>query len=259
MSKGKKGRYTVALLSVLYPLITIALVFSIWAIVAAAVHKPLIIPSIGATFNGLGVLLSSGDFYAAAGFTLLRTLLGYIISLALALIGAVCAALFSPVRKLLSPLIAISRAVPTMSVILLCLLWVSNNILPVAVCVVIICPLLYTNILGAIDGVDRRLVQMSRVYGVPMTRQITQMYIPLVLPDILTSVRSTLSLTLKLTIAGEVMSSTAISIGQAMNMSNMYLDTDILFAWTIVAIVLSALLEGGVALIAKLCARWRDA
>ena len=259
MKEGKRDSRIIRGIGALYPLITLALIFAIWAIIAAAVDKPLIIPSVGATFKGLGLLLSSGDFYAAAALTLLRTVIGYAISLALALIGAVCAALFTPVRKLLSPLIAISRAVPTMSVILLCLLWMSNNILPVAVCVVIICPLLYTNILGAIDGVDRQLAEMSRVYGVPLRRQITQMYIPLVLPDILTSVRSTLSLTLKLTIAGEVMSGTAASIGQAMNMSNLYLETDVLFAWTLVAIVLSAILEALIVLIRKVCVRWSDA
>ncbi|MDE5618424.1 MAG: ABC transporter permease subunit [Clostridia bacterium] len=257
--KRLKNQTAVAIINIVYPLITIAAVLCAWAIAAAALNKPLILPSIGETLKGLGELMSQSVFYVQVGYTLLRLAVGYIISFVLAITAAICAAVCKPVKKLLSPLAAISRAIPTMSVILLCLLWVSNKILPVVVSVIIICPLLYTNILGAIEGVDSKLIEMSKVYSVPLAKRIKELYIPLTMPDILTSVRSTLGLSLKLMIAGEVMSNTAYSIGQAMNMSNMYLETAQLFAWTIVAIILAALLEGAVIAARRLALRWKYA
>lgn len=257
--KALKGNKAITVISVIYPLITIAAVLCVWAIAAAALHKPLILPNIGDTLKALGGLMSHFEFYTQVGYTLLRVIIGYIISFALAIAAAVCAAICKPVKKMLAPLAAISRAVPTMSVILLCLLWVSNKILPVVVSVIIICPLLYTNILGAIEGVDSKLIEMSKVYGVPLGRRIKELYIPLTMPDILTSVRSTLGLSLKLMIAGEVMSNTAYSIGQAMNMSNIYLETAQLFAWTLVSVVLAALLEGAAVVARKFALRWKYA
>ena len=237
----------------IYPLITLGLVFAVWAIAARAVDLPIVLPSVGDTFRGLGELLGSADFYVALGWTLLRTLVGFVISLALSL------ALALPVEKLLSPLVVIARAVPTMSIILLCLLWVSNRILPVVVSVFIVFPVLYTTILNAVTGVDKKLAEMSRVYKVPAARRAAKLYLPLSMPAILSGVQSTLGLMVKLIIAGEVMSGTARSIGQAMNLAHQYLETDVVLAYTLAAIALSALLEGAVALVKRLALRWRYA
>lgn len=251
----KSGR-VVKVVSLLYPLITVGLVFAVWAVAAYAVDLPIVLPTIGETFRGLGELLASADFYAAAGGTLLRTLIGFAISLILALAMALPAAFFKPVEKLLAPLVLISRAVPTMSIILLCLLWVSNRILPVVVSVFIVFPVLYTTILNAVQSVDKKLVQMSRVYKVPKVRRAAKLYIPLSMPSILSGVQSTLGLMVKLVIAAEVMSNTARSIGQSMNLAHQYLETDIVLAYTLAAIALSAILEGAVILVKKFALRW---
>lgn len=254
----KKGG-AIKAISLIYPLITVGVVFAVWAIAAYAVDLPIVLPTIGATFRGLGGLLSSAQFYAAVGGTLLRTLIGFAISLALALALALPAAFIKPVERLLSPLVILSRAMPTMSIILLCLLWVSNRILPVVVSVFIVFPVLYTTILNAVQGVDEQLKQMSEVYNVPAGRRVAKLYIPQSMPAILSGVQSTLGLMVKLIIAAEVMSNTARSIGQAMNLAQMYLETDILLAYTLVAIVLSAILEGIVRLIRKYALRWSHA
>lgn len=152
----KQGR-ALRIVGYIYPLITLGLVFAAWAIAARAVDLPIVLPSVGDTFRGLGELLGSADLYVALGWTLLRTLVGFVISLVLALALALPAAFLKPVKKLLSPLVVIARAVPTMSIILLCLLWVSNRILPVVVSVFIVFPVLYTTILNAVVGVDKKL------------------------------------------------------------------------------------------------------
>ena len=79
------------------------------------------------------------------------------------------------------------------------------------------------------------------------------------MPSILSGVQSTLGLMVKLIIAAEVMSNTARSIWQSMSLAQMYLETDVLIAYTLVAIVLSAALAGIVALIKKYALRWNCA
>ena len=104
-----------------------------------------------------------------------------------------------------------------------------------------------------------KLKQMSRIYNVPRARTAVKLYIPQSMPSILSGVQSTLGLMVKLIIAAEVMSNTARSIGQSMSLAQMYLETDVLIAYTLVAIVLSAALEGIVALIKKYALRWNCA
>lgn len=248
-----------AITSLLYPLFSLALIFALWAITAARTGSDLLIPSIGTTFDGLWDLLGQKQTYVDIACTLLRALRGFVLSFAVALALSVAAAFFKPFAKIFAPLVAIMRSTPTMSVILLCLLWTNTQIAPVFVTVLIIFPLLYTAFYSAITGVDKKLVEMAKVYRVPFVTRLLKLYVPSVLPTVFSAVRSTLSLTVKLTIAAEVLAQTRNSIGVDMQLANLYLETPVLIAWTIVAIVLGAVLELIVYGLGRLCMRWKNA
>lgn len=81
------------------------------------------------------------------------------------------------------------------------------------------------------------------------------MYIPAMLPEVLTAVGSNISLALKVMIASEVLAQTFESMGVAMQIQRIYLNTAGLMGWTIAAIVLSFLLEIAVKLIALVFVR----
>ncbi len=247
--------------SLIYPLFSLAIIVALWAITAAYTGNDLLVPSIGSTMDGLGDLLGKSGTYIDIAATLLRALRGFALSFAVALLLSVAAAFVSLLAKLLAPVIAVMRSTPTMSVILLCLLWMNNDTqaAPVFVTVLIIFPLLYSAFYTAIAGVDKKLVEMAKVYGVPFFTRITKLYVPSVLPAAFSAVRSTLSLTVKLTIAAEVLAQTKNSMGVNMQLANLYLDTPVLIAWTLIAIVLGALLEILVFVLEKICTRWKNA
>lgn len=248
-----------AIVSLIYPLFSLALIFALWAITAAYYDSDLLIPSIGTTFEKLGELLAQKQTYVDVACTLLRALRGFVLSFAIALALSVPAAFFKPFAKILAPIVAVMRSTPTMSVILLCLLWTNTQVAPVFVTVLIIFPLLYTAFYTAITGVDKKLTDMARVYRVPFMTRLLKLYVPSMLPTVFSAVRSTLSLTVKLTIAAEVLAQTRNSIGVDMQLANLYLETPVLIAWTLIAIVLGAVLELIVYALGKLCMRWKNA
>ncbi len=241
---------------IIIPLISVGVFVLIWAIVAKSMGKEIILPSPLRVLESLGTLLNSPDFYKAAGLTLLRSLESYAIAFGLALFFAVVSALSSVVEKALSPIVTIARAVPTMSVILLALIWLSSGNAPIFVAFLVIFPLLYTGMLESIKRVDKGLVAMSKVYSVRRFDIVTKLYLRETLPSVFTLMRSTLSFNLKLIIAGEVLAYTSMSMGLLMWRSSAYLDTSTLLAWTVAAIVLGYLLELFVLLLQKLLIRW---
>lgn len=247
------------LISLVYPLFSLALIFALWAATAAYTGSDLLVPSIGRTFEGVGQLLGEKQTYVDVACTLLRAFRGFVLSFAIALALAVVAAFFKPFARILAPVVAIMRSVPTMSVILLCLLWTNTQIAPVFVTVLIIFPLLYTAFYSAITGVDKKLTDMAKVYKVPFMTRLFRLYIPSTLPGMFSAIRSTLSLTVKLTIAAEVLAQTRNSIGVDMQLANLYLDTPLLIAWTLIAVVLGAALELAVYGVGRLCMRWKNA
>lgn len=242
--------------NVVLPLSGLLLFVAIWSVAALAMDKSIILPAPHEVAVSLAGLLKEASFYKAAGWTLLRSLEGYAIALAFALIFALIASFSKVFERIFSPLVIITRAVPTMSVILLALVWLNSGSAPILVAFLIIFPLLYTGIFDAIRRVDKGLIDMSRVFKVGRRNLVAKLYIRETLPSVFTLLRSTLPFNLKLTIAGEVLAYTSMSMGLFMQRSSAYLDTAALLAWTLAAIFLGYILELVVTLIRKITVKW---
>jgi NitT/TauT family transport system permease protein len=204
-------------------------------------------------FKAFFNLLTQKVFYLSVANTLGRILLSFVISFAFALLLAIISALFNGVGKVSTILASIMRAIPTMSIILLALIWLSTLNAPMLVAILVIFPLQFSGILNAIKNVDPRLIEMAKIYKVPVKKQIFNLYLPETAKDIFSTIRSTISLNVKLIIAAEVMAQTRDSMGLQMQQASMYLEMHVLFAWTIMAIILGLILEGIIILVQKLC------
>ncbi|MDE6473785.1 MAG: ABC transporter permease subunit [Clostridia bacterium] len=251
---NKKKLYQI--LNYALPFVTVVIIVAVYAIISKVVDIELIAPSVGATLKELFALLGQGYFYKAVGGTLLRALIAYVLSFALALILAILTKFCAPLRRALLPIVALVRVLPTMSLVLLALIWFKSFQATVLVAFCIIFPMLYTGMCDAIDGVDKDLIEMARVYGVGKRRLIEKLYIPQALPSVFTSIKSSIGLNLKIVISAEVLAQTADSMGLYMQLAKINLDTAILLAWTIVAIVIGGIIEGIVSLIAKKAVKW---
>ena len=99
--------------------------------------------------------------------------------------------------------------------------------------------------LAGIGAADRQLLEMARVFRVPLGRQLTGIYLPAVLPYFRSAASLGLGLCWKSGVAAEVIGTPMHSIGQQLYFAKIYLEIDRLFAWTFVIVVLSALFERG--------------
>ncbi len=252
-----KQRVLTILKTVIYPIITLIIAVIIWYFAAEKIGKAIILPNPKSVISSLWLLLGERSFWTAIGGSMLRTVESYAISFSAALILAVAATFCKPFAKLFQPLVVISRAMPTMSIILLSLIWLKSKSAPILVAVLVIFPMLYTGFYDSFARVDGSLVEMSRVYKVKPLRIIGSLYVRECLPSIFSHVRTTLPFTLKLIIAAEVLSYTRESIGNLMYQANAYLDTAALLAWTIAAIVLGFLMELAVLCAEKAVVRWK--
>lgn len=239
------------------PLIAIAAFVLLWYIAALAVNAEIILPKPSLVIKDLFLLFGKGTFWGAVGGTLMRAVISFAISLVLAACLATIGFAFKPVHKALMPIVTIVRATPTMSIILLSLIWLTSKTAPMLIGCLIIFPMLYADFYSALSNIDGGLIDMAKLYKVSGRDIVTKLYIPNTLPSFLDAVRSGISLNVKVVIAGEVIAQTRQSMGMLMQISRTMLDTASLLAWTIAAIVISYLLEVLVAIIKKYAVRWR--
>lgn len=224
----------------------VLLVWIFWAIAAKKADSEFIVPTPGSAIKTLWRVLGEAEVYRVLWRTLCRTLLAYAVSLVVALVAALLGTRFSPIAKLLSPLVSVLRTLPTMAVVLLLVIWTSRRAAVVIIALLVIMPTLYSAILSALSGVDRDILDMARVDGAKGRVLILRFYLPLALPACVLPVSTSASLTLKLIVAAEVLAGTygsAMGLGSAMQMASVYYETARLMALTVLTVVVGLALE----------------
>ena len=229
----------------------------IWEGVALYIDNSLLFPRVSEIFLSLKNLVASGDFILILWNTLSRFFISIVFSLILAIIFSVASYRYEVISFLLFPFIIFLRAVPTIAIIIVVLIWSSVERVPIVVGMLILFPILYESILGGIKNVDKNLLKMSKVFKVSTKRVVRDIYIPSIYYSISSNIPSYMGLTFKVIIAGEVLSQERLSIGGEIFINKIYLESSNIFAWIIVVIVLNYFLEKGLKTINNRVCRWK--
>ena len=232
---SKRKIYQTALIALIY--------LAVWEAVSLLVGKELLLPSPLSTFGRLLSLLTKGESWLYAGLTLLRIMSGYV----LGVVGGVLLAIFTArsrfAEALLSPLRAIIKASPVTSFILLALLWLTSDMVPLFISLLMALPIVWTTTAEAILQTDVRLVEMGRVFDLSHWQIVKKIYIPSALPQFLAACTTALGFAWKSGVAAEIIALPKQSIGYRLYESKLRIETVDLFAWTLLIVALSMLLE----------------
>ena len=215
----------------------------IWQGLALLVGKSLLLPGPMETVRRLFALFGTRAAWAAAGLTLLRTICGYLLGLVFGVLLAVLTAHVSLLDSLLRPLRSIIKATPVTSFILLAILWLNSDLVPVCISFLMVLPIVWANVHEGLLAVDRNLLEMAQLFRLPRRIRISAIYVPSVRPQFLAACTTALGFAWKSGVAAEVLAHPQRSVGNALYLSKLTLETTDLFAWTLLVILLSMLLE----------------
>ena len=210
--------------------VALALIFAVWTTAYFCVGNALVVPSVKECARAFFALFGSATFYKGLFATLLRVVFAFLLSFVLAGVFALGAYLSAYFAKIIAPILATVRCVPVLAVLLILLLWVGVDVAPVAVATLTLLPMFYTAFYSALTGVDKELLEMSKVFQVPKRRQIKSLYLPALAVASVREGSAGLALSLKLVASAEVLAQTAKSLGGQMQEAKIYLDIPLLFA-----------------------------
>ncbi|MGN1002707.1 MAG: ABC transporter permease [Oscillospiraceae bacterium] len=216
---------------------------AVWELLALLVGKPLLLPDPPTVLARLGTLVTTAAFWAITAVSLLRILCGALIALALGTALAVLTCRFKAMDALFSPLLTVIKSTPVASFIILVLIWVGRDYVPSLIVVLMVLPVVWGNVTAGVRNTDPLLLRTARVFRFSRARTLRRVYIPSVMPYFLSACRTSLGLAWKAGIAAEVLTVPARSIGKMLYESKLYLETVDLFAWTLVVIVCSLVIE----------------
>jgi NitT/TauT family transport system permease protein len=216
---------------------------TLWYIFAMAVNNPLIFPTPAEVGCRLFALTATRDFWIFTALSLLRIALGIFLAIPAAVSAAAICSRFSVIKRLFSPAVLLMKSTPVVSFILIAIFIFDREIIPSAITFIMIFPVLYGNVCEGISRTPMELIEMAKLFRIPLILRLKNVYLPAVSPYFFTALTTSVGLAIKAGVAAEVVAYIPDSVGKKLSDAKSYMEPADLLAWTAVIIVLSLILE----------------
>ena len=226
-----------------YRLGAVFLALCIWQAAAMAVGLDMLLASPLQVIERLISVWKEKDFVSTVLFSALRIGFGFLLAFMLGTLLAVLAGRFRIVENLLWPYVVTFQSVPVASFIILALIWLSSKQLTVFISFLIAFPVLYSNVLQGIRTADPQLLEMTSLFRVPWRRRFLYVMLPSIRPYLLSASSVAVGMCWKAGVAVEIIGVVKGSIGEKLYEAKIYLQSADLFAWTVMIILFSVLME----------------
>ena len=224
--------------------VPLAFWLGVWQLAAMAVKTELLLPTPLAVGQTLLSLAGTGSFWLSALYTLGRVILGLLGGVAVGSLLAFLTHFWAPADWLVSPAVRVVRATPVVSFILLIYLWVTRANIPGVIAGLMVLPVVWGSITAGLNAVDTQLLEMGRAYRFGRIKTLRLIYLPSLRSHFISGFLTAFGLAWKSGVAAEVLCPPKYAIGAQIQRAKTALETPDLFAWTVLLIVLSLVLEG---------------
>lgn len=229
-----------------YALIVIALLIAVWAIAAKIIDVDYVLPTVGETFGELVSAVTGENkrrFWSALGGTMLRSTIGFGISLLLFFATFYLSTAFDGFRRAVEPLISALRSIPAVAVTLVLALSVGGYGTPLVLGVLVIYPIMYSSALARVATVPVELKEVCRLLGAGRIAAFKALWLPCLAGGLPESLSSAFSYNIKAVIGAEILAQTANSLGMLMNLAKQLYQTSMLIAFVLAAVIVAVTAE----------------
>lgn len=225
-----------------YCLMGIVILIICWQILALLTH-PIVIPSPIQTLKALGEMMASGVLLEQLFISLKRQLLGLVIGVVLGTLLGIIGGLNKAVHEMFLPLINAIMATPNVIFVVMAMVWFGvGSTQVVFVVALMVFPIMYINSVKGLHTIDQDLLEMAEIFRIPTKIKILKIYLPGLLHGFLAGFTLSAATSIRVTVMAELFGSQD-GIGQAIVLTRSYLETDKLFAWALILILIVVILE----------------
>ena len=217
----------------------------LWWLSATIVDNSFLFPNVDETIVALIGLVAKPSFYLVVLLTTIRVFLGFLLGCVLGFVLAILCNRFTVLEALISPIITIIKATPVASFIVLLWVMLSGNVLSIFIVFLMVMPIIWQNTMDAYSSIDRNLLEVTEVFEFSAKKKFKILILPTLKKFLYPAIITSAGLAWKAEIAAEIIAYTKKSIGQGINDAKYNMDTPTVFAWTLLIILFSILLEFG--------------
>jgi NitT/TauT family transport system permease protein len=227
-----------------------------WQLIAIEVNNDIYIPRIEQVVEATKEIVNNKNFWLIVSSSFYRTVFSYVAALLLSMLLGVLSIVYPFFKYLMEPINSFGKTIPTMVLVVLSLVWFDKEKTPYVVGFAIILPILYEGIRNNLMQIDKKIIDMTKIYEVSLIDKIRKIYFPVMKFYFMSIFVSTFSLTFKVVIAGEVHGQPKFGIGSQIQMEKVNFNTPGIFAWIVIIVIISLVLEIINKLLKKKIYRW---
>lgn len=202
-----------------------------------------VLPSPRAVVTGLIEIVRSGEVWTHTAASLSRILVGFGAAVVVSVLMGLGAFLSGALRTVVRDTLAILNATSVFVWIVISLIWFGlSSWAPIFTTFMITLPVVASNLVEGVAGVDRRLLEMGDVYRLSGHEKFTAIVVPSIVPYLIAGMKVGFGLALKVSVIAEIFGVTT-GIGYIMNYSREILATQMVFVWALVMILVMLLTD----------------
>lgn len=223
--------------------LAVAAALVLWQLAAVFIGEEILLVSPFKVLHRLSELVFEPEFWSAVMFSFKRITFGFLLAVLCGIVFAVAAYRYRIVEVFLWPYMAVIKAIPVASFIILCLIWLNSSSLPVFISFLIVLPVIYTNMLQGFKSTDAKMLEMAKIFRLSFGKKLLFIYLPKLKPHFISALSISLGLAWKSGVAAEIIAISDGSMGEMLYNAKLYLATADLFSWTVVIVCVSILFE----------------
>jgi NitT/TauT family transport system permease protein len=240
--------------TIIYSIIILCLLL-LYEWVSLRVDNPLILPGLKRLYLYIEDL-SFWTVFVHIGTTFCRTIFGFILSIVVALILAIFAQ-NNKLQLFINPLISIFRSLPTISVIIILLIWFKSQDAMIIIGLLLVFPLLYEGFSHSFQSVDPKLKEVSLIYHFSFKKRIMYLYFYHTIENFIINLKQTFGLAFKVMLMSEVIGQARSGIGAQINLARMNIEMEGVILWTIILLLIVLLVETILTISSRKILKWK--
>ncbi|MCX5048173.1 MULTISPECIES: ABC transporter permease [unclassified Streptomyces] len=235
-----------------------ALLVALWAAASAAGRlDPGAIPAPWTVLRTAGRLWTSGSLPTDILTSLERAAYGFAIGLTAGVVLALASGLSRVGEALIDGTVQLNRAVPTLGLIPLFILWLGiGETFKIAIIAIVVYIPIYLNTHAALSGIDSRFVELAEVQGLSKLQFVRQIVIPGALPGFFVGLRLGVTGSWLGLVVLEQINATS-GLGYMMFQAQNYGQSDVILVGLLVYGVFGLISDSAVRLVERRVLSWR--
>lgn len=216
---------------------------TVWQILSMIINHTYFLPSVPDTFSALFMLLRTEKFFKIVFLTMLRVIIGLTLGIVFGILLAFLSHISDIVKDLTTPLMSIIKSTPVATFIIILWVMMDGSSLAVFIAVLMVMPIIWQNMMDGYNSINRELSEVCDVFEFSFTKRMRILILPTLIKYLIPGIITASGLAWKSEIAAEIIAYTKNSIGQHINDAKYNFDTATVFAWTLIIIVKSIVIE----------------